>query len=143
MLELLVVIAIIGLLSGIMLMSIQGAREKARRTKADSELQEILKAVMMARIDQDKVLRQITGHTYSAGYCEYYGYTSNACKQRMDITMRAIGFSGAIKDPWGKYYAIDENELEYTWDPCRKDSIISKDYKIIQVPFYSPQCLKF
>jgi len=142
LIELLVVIAVIGFLSSIVLVSMQGAREKARRAKADQELQEILKAIMMAQIQNDKVLKDITGSGCSA--CSCWGadcnYTCNSCKNRMDITMQRIGFGGAIKDPWGKYYGIDENELEFPTNPCRKDTIISSGYRTIQVPFYSSQC---
>jgi len=142
LIELLVVIAVIGLLSSIVLVSMGGVREKARRAKADSELQQILEAVMIAQINEDKVLGHITGHWCSACSCwsAECGYTCDACKNRMDITMQRIGFGGAIKDPWGRYYAIDENELEFAHNPCRKDTIISSGYRTIQVPFYSSQC---
>ena len=142
LIELLVVIAVIGLLSSIVLVSMTGAREKARRAKADSELQEILKAVMMAQINEDKVLGKITGSWCSDCVCRpaECAYTCEACKDSMDIAMQSIGLPGAIKDPWGKYYRIDENELEFAHNPCRKDTIISSGYRTIQVPFYSSQC---
>jgi hypothetical protein len=58
----------------------------------------------------------------------------------MDVAMQSIGLSGAIKDPWGHYYSIDENELEFSETPCRKDTIVSTGYRNISVPFYSSQC---
>lgn len=143
LIELLVVISIIGFLASIVLVSMQGAREKARRAKSDQDLQEITKAVVMAQINNDKVLMNITGSGCSACSCWNAGcdYTCDACRNQMDITMRSIGFAGAIKDPWGKYYSIDENELEFPADPCRKDSIIGPGRGIsISVPFQSLQC---
>lgn len=142
LIELLVVIAIIGLLASIVLVSLQGVREKARRAKADQELQEILKAIMVARENQDKVLKDITGSGCSDCVCRAgCDFACDACKNQMDITMKSIGFGGALKDPWGKYYSFDENELEFPGDPCRKDGIgVSSGYKYIEVPFYSSRC---
>jgi len=143
LIELLVVIAVIGLLASIVLVSMRGVQEKARKAKADEDLQQILRAVMMAQVQNNQVLGEITGSWCSA--CSCWGsdcnYTCQTCKDKMDTTMRAIGIEGgAIKDPWGRYYAIDENELEFETDPCRQDTIISSGYRTIKVPFYSSQC---
>jgi prepilin-type N-terminal cleavage/methylation domain-containing protein len=141
LIELLIVISVIGLMATIGVVALRETREKSRRVKADSDLQQILKAVTVAQVQNNKALKDITGSGCSncacGGAC---GYTCEACRARMETTMRSIGLPGAMKDPWGKYYAIDENELEYPADPCRRDSIVSSGYpKVISVP-YSGAC---
>ena len=142
LIELLVVIAIIGMLSSVVLVNTRSAREKAAIAKADEDMQAILTAIMTTRLQEDKVLKDITGSGCSSCTCSADGcdYTCDACRDRMDITMKSIGLSGAIKDSWGHYYSIDENEWEYTENPCRRDTIICTGYKNISVPFYSSQC---
>ncbi len=142
LIELLVVIAIIGVLASIVLVNLSGAQEKAKRAKADVEMNGILKAVEIARISQDKVLKDVTGSGCSACSCWAVGcdYACETCKNRMDLTMQRIGLDGALKDPWGNYYSFDENELEFVANPCRKDTLISYGYKTIQIPFHSAQC---
>ncbi|MEA2113682.1 MAG: hypothetical protein U9P63_03455 [Patescibacteria group bacterium] len=57
----LVVIAIIGLLSTIVLVSLNNAREKAKNAKLDADFNQILKAVEMTRFEQDKVFNGCYG----------------------------------------------------------------------------------
>lgn len=141
LIELLVVIAIIGLLSTVVLVTLNTAREKAKVAKMEADFHQIITAIEMARQEQDKVLKDITGSGCSAcsctGACDYQ---CQACKDRMDITMQALGFSGAIVDPWGKYYSINENELENPADPCIKDGLICVYHKSVSISFYSGQC---
>jgi len=144
LIELLVVIALIGLLSSIIFVSLKEIRERAKIAKMESDLSLILRAVLMARHDQDKVLRYITGSGCSA--CSCYSpaecdYQCEACRIRMETTLQNLGLPGAILDPWGKYYVIDENELEFSENPCRIDSITCAGHKSISIPFYSSQCL--
>lgn len=142
LIELLVVIAIIGLLSSIVLVSLNAAREKTRNTKLNAEFDQIQKAIEQARLEKDKVLKDITGSGCSACSCwsADCNYECAACRDRMAITFQKLGFSGALVDPWGKYYAIDENELEFAGNPCRKDTLISQNKRTVQIPFFSAQC---
>ena len=141
LIELLVVIAIIGLLSTIVLVSLNVAREKSKNAKLDADFNQILKAIEMVRFEQDRVLMDVTGSGYSAGSCiGACDYKCDACKARMDITMQSLGFNGALVDPWGKYYSVDENELEFAGDPCRLDSLICADHRTVRIPFYSSEC---
>ncbi len=124
-------------------MKLKGVREKAKIAKMEEDLFQIRNAIEIARHDQDKVLKNITGSGCSACSCWSVDcdYQCEVCKNRMDITFERLGFSGAIVDPWGRYYGIDENELESVDNPCRKDTVICADHKTIQIPFYSTQCL--
>jgi len=142
--ELLVVIAVIGLLSSIIIVSLKEVRERAKIAKMESDLSLILRAVLMARHNEDKVLKDITGSGCSA--CSCYtpaecDYRCEACRVRMETTLRNLGLPGAMLDPWGRYYVIDENELEFSENPCRIDSITCAGRKTISIPFYSSQCI--
>ncbi|MGB9743222.1 MAG: type II secretion system protein [Minisyncoccales bacterium] len=164
LIELLVVIAIIGLLSLVVFVNIQNAREKARIAKMQSDLATIRKAIEIARINEDKVLKDITKNNCSVCSCSTVScnFQCEECRQTMEASFQALGLGGAILDPWGKYYAIDENELEGGEADCRKDIVASlgpynwsdfeKDFwgmigkfynegRIIDIPFYSLQCL--
>jgi len=141
LIELLVVIAIIGLLSSIVLVSLSGTRQKAKIAKADADIYEIIKAMEMKKIETDKSLGLITGHWCSSCVCSgACDYSCDACKNRMDIAMRALGFPGALVDPWGRYYSFDENEGEFPSNLCRNDLIYIYEYKTISIPFYSSVC---
>ena len=144
LIELLVVIAVIGLIASIILVNMKSAREKAKVSKMEDDLFQIRNAIDIARHKEDKVLLQITGSGCSACSCwsADCDYKCDACRTRMDTTFKRLGLPGAIVDPWGRYYGIDENELEFADNPCRKDTIICAHHKTISVPFYSPQCLQ-
>jgi len=139
------VIAVIGMLASIVLVSLKGVREKARIAKMEEDLFQIRDAIEIARHGQDKVLKDITVSGCSACSCwsADCDYECNGCKDRMDISFKRLGLPGAIVDPWGKYYSIDENELEFVANPCRQDTIICANHKTIQIPFYSTQCLYY
>jgi len=152
LIELLVVIAIIGLISTIVLVSMQGARDRARQAKVKDDLFQIRDAMEIARHGQDKVLLQITGSGCSDCLCRDDPDLTNPdadCINSMRNAFRNLGLS-LVKDPWGSPYLIDENELEFAGNPCRKDSFGSAgpDRKFggsddirQELPFYSLQCI--
>ncbi len=144
LIELLVVIAVIGLLAGIVLVSVNSAREKARQAKLSVELNQIMKAIERVRFEEDKVLMDVTGSGCSRCSCDdACDYQCEVCKDRMDIAMQALGFNGALIDPWGYYYSFDENEEERPLDPCVIDTFSYNDgsgRRSMQIPFYTTQC---
>lgn len=152
LIELLVVIAILGLIFTIILGNLREAREKAKLVKVAEDLDQIQLAMEIARNDQDKVLLQITGSGCSDCACRDdpdLRFPDDDCINSMTNAFQKIGLP-LVKDPWGSLYLIDENELEFDGDPCRKDSFGSAgpDRKFGEgddirenLPFYSFQCL--
>ncbi|PIS17215.1 MAG: hypothetical protein COT59_01835 [Candidatus Nealsonbacteria bacterium CG09_land_8_20_14_0_10_42_14] len=104
LIELLVVIAIIGLLASIVLVSMKGAREKAKIAKAQQEMKQIVTAMYLYR-DRYGQLPPI-GDNCSACY--------NPCSSSWIAVMDALVNDGLIgrvdKDPWGNYYCYDDND---------------------------------
>ena len=91
LIELLVVIAIIGLLSSIVLVSLNGARERARKAKAQAELRQFKSAV--------EVYRSQNGSYPCAGhYMPGWDGDPTTCLRS------ALGANFPATDPWGSYY---------------------------------------
>lgn len=107
--ELLIVIVIIAILASITIVAYNGIQQRARVSRANSELQTLAKAIMAARINQDKVLGQITG-----SYCTNCGSQASYVAALNAIAAASGQNLDSLKagDPWGNLYAIDENELE-------------------------------
>lgn len=73
----------------------------------------IVKQISVTKITANRSLCAITGSTWSAQPCvQPPGIESPQCEAAMDRVFRLIGFDGAIKNPWGFYYFINENEGE-------------------------------
>lgn len=43
----------------------------------------------------------------------------------MDTSLKKLNFRGAIKDPWGGYYMLDENEGEFSYAVNRNDVLMA------------------
>lgn len=119
LIELLVVVSIIGVLATIVLGSLSTARDKARIAKAQVQMNEIKKLVLMAQINTNQNLASLTGSTCSECFCrETVGLiTNNSCNSRWQTAVDAI-IAGAgsgnstsfYTDPWGSPYILDEND---------------------------------
>ena len=147
--ELLIVIVVIAILAAITVVAYNGIQERARQSKITSDLQMINKAIVVARVNQDKVLKDITNCSHTSGavtasmgstFCST-GSTScyssangtdlttvTACYATYNIALAKISDASGINirgmfDPWGRPYYIDENENEAGPTYCNKDLI--------------------
>ena len=139
LIELLVVIAIIGLLANMAVASLKNAREKARTTRCQADLKQILTAIDLKRDQYNTYLKGVTGSGCSDCYCRPFDeatLNSVACINRMTTTFQNLGFPVALKDPWGVFYMMDENEYENPLNPCVKDGLRSLNCGSVDVPFY-------
>ena len=137
LIELLVVVAIIGLLSSIVLSSLNSARTKAKYAAAQTEMN---KTAIIAQGESGKTLLEITGSGCSDCVCRGRDIrnipTSDSCYTQWLSALTAIqnatagtvlGIDNMLRDPWGSPYTLDENEREGTPPPpdCRLDTIRS------------------
>jgi len=116
LIELLVVISIIGMLSSIVLASLNSARDKAKVAKAKAELQTIYQGILL--LDSDTRLRP---GGYSSSLCAYTNtqpswgnglYISDANAGLINYTSSKFpGWKGpylsTMVDPWGQEYIYD------------------------------------
>jgi prepilin-type N-terminal cleavage/methylation domain-containing protein len=98
LIELLVVIAIIGLLSSIVLVSMGGARKRARDARRQADLQSIMTALEMCYSDSD----------CGAGADSYPNVTASTTLQYVDFNDGQPFYVGPVKDP------LDSGDYKYT-----------------------------
>lgn len=143
LIELLVVVAIIGLLSTIVLSSLNSARTKAKYAAVKVQLNQFMKMVIIAQGESGKTLMQITGSGCSncAGGCRD-GYPNgpdfrnipidNSCYVQWVHDVTSIqnatngivsGVDNMLRDPWGSPYTVDENEGEGGSKDCTPDNV--------------------
>lgn len=139
--ELLIVIVIIGILAAITVVAYNGTQERSRVQKANSDLNMLVKAIHIGRLNVDKTLIGITGSG-----CTYCAGTQAAYDQALDrIGVAANMNLSSLKagDPWGNRYILDENEGEQTSNPCRQDGLNVSDRAshpgiiVPPIPFYN------
>lgn len=132
--ELLVVIVVIGILSTITIVSYNGVQAKAQLNKMKADINQLSKAIQIARNLESKTLGQITTSYYSAGSC--FGKPTGTdlatlpdtdpCWVTYNRFLNNVSIASGINirsivDPWGRPYAVDENEGEN--GGCYMDSI--------------------
>lgn len=139
LIELLVVVGIIGILSAVVLASLNSARTKANITKAKMDMSQIVKAIIIAQGESGKYLKDITGSGCSS--CSggrivgfdyrnipntdifYIVWVTSLTKIESATNGLMVGVSKITRDPWGSPYAMDENEGEA--GGCGYDSLHS------------------
>lgn len=135
--ELLIVIVVIAILAAISVVAYTGISDKAKTSKRDSDVTLYQRAIMTARLNDDKLLKDITGSTWSAGACAVSsGNTGNVeprdlpkthlCWTRYYDNLAKISTSANMNldslkagDARGNPYILDENEGE----SCSQDLI--------------------
>ena len=120
--ELLIVIVVIAILAAITIVAYNGIQQRAKIQEANADLATLARAIHLARINESKVLKDITGNA-----CTQCGTQAN-----YELTLDRIGTAANVNlaalkagNPWGSKYSIDENELENMAvnNGCNRDSI--------------------
>lgn len=116
--ELLIVIVVIGILAAITIVAYNGIQSRANVQRANTDLNSLVKAIHLARVNQSKTLFAITGSACTA--C--------SDQTRYELTLDRISEASGTDlsqlkkgNPWGAKYSIDENEGETS--TCTRDSI--------------------
>jgi prepilin-type N-terminal cleavage/methylation domain-containing protein len=123
--EIIVVVVVIGVLASIVVIAYNGVQENARLSKIKSDINQIIKAVNIARNNTGKTMGQITGSFYTAGGCANKSdgtdlaalAKTDPCWTRYLTSMANLSTASGmnlndIVDPWGRPYEFDENEGE-------------------------------
>ena len=119
--ELLIVIVIIAILAAISIVAYNGIQERARVSRANSDLSTLVKAIQVARLNADKTLMGVTGSgcTRCAGTQAAYDLALDRIGQAANVNLSAL----KAGDPWGNMYVLDENEGEQVANPCIHDGL--------------------
>ncbi|MBC7868889.1 type II secretion system protein [Candidatus Saccharibacteria bacterium] len=109
--ELLIVIVVIGILAAITVVAYGGIQDRAKVTKANTDLAQLSKAIQVARLSSNKILLQITGTGCTS--------CSDPTGSKMVLALTQIALASNTNldglksgDPWGNRYSMDENEGE-------------------------------
>ncbi len=136
LIELLMVVAIIGLLSSVVLASLNSARTKAKYAKGKTDIKQITLLVEVAKGQSGKHFGEITGSYCTECACRGKGNVqllpkSDSCWTTSDSAISLLNtaaggvvkFRSGVSDPWGGPYLFNENENE--GGTCYTDNILS------------------
>ena len=125
--ELLIVIVVIAILAAITIVAYNGIQQRSQTAKIDTDLSQLKKAAMTARVvSGEKVLQATTGSWSTAGTCvalpdgtdlSVRNATTDTCWTSYINALNTISTTSGVNvrgllDPWGRPYYIDENETE-------------------------------
>jgi len=173
LIEMMVVISIVGLLAAVVVGSLGESRSSAQYAVAESDFQLITEAVVLTGSPQS--LTAITGNVCSMCACrdlpnstdlgtldESTNPAEQTCLNNWESAIDAIAAnsiylsntnaSQLYRDPWGSPYVLDENEGEFSANPCRADLIRTvgpdrtygtSDDRTTLLPFRTLQCSNY
>ena len=134
--ELLIVVVIIAILAAVTAVAYNGIMARAQESKMRSDINQIQKAVMIARINSGKTLQGVTGVYASVQACgdKTNGTDlaalpqSDSCWVNYNAMMDKISIASgtnirAMRDAWGRPYLVYEAEGGTPSQPCRTDEI--------------------
>lgn len=119
--ELLIVIVVIAILAAIVIVAYTGISERTKVSRANADLNTLVKAIQVARLNADKTLMGVTGSgcTRCAGTQAAYDQALDRIGQAANVNLSPL----KAGDPWGNMYVLDENEGEQIANPCIYDGL--------------------
>jgi len=134
--ELLIVIVVIAILAAISIVAYNGVTARAQESKMKSDINQIHKAILAARINTGKTMQGVTGAYASVQSCGDKANgsdlaalpQSDACWVSYNAALDKISVASGhnirgMKDAWGRPYLVYEAEGGTPSQPCRKDEI--------------------
>lgn len=122
LIELLVVIAVISLLASVVLVALNGARQKARVAKLTADMHQIITQIENTRDSNNSAMGNITGQWCVP--CNFIAGTPIKDPVNADALSivnqgwQVLGLVAAPNDPWGSPYIMDANDDESGFAPC-------------------------
>lgn len=145
--ELLIVIVVIAILAAITVVAYNGIQNQAQQSKIKADLRNLYQAIIIARNNTGQTLYDIIGNESTDGPCLSQPdntdlATNSDCVNAYNNAVTKISAAASVDvsgllDPWGRPYAINENESISGGTPyCEKDTIA-----VYSHPFYSWQLM--